>query len=83
MTGIVWTADISEFLLKQEQFFSTAELSYARSLLNWVPYEKSCFDGKEYIEYLRSKQLKAHKQHAGFALDVFEECGAHYSQLWI
>ena len=78
MTGRVSTAEVSKFLLTHEQFFSTAELSYAKALMKWLPYEKSDFPTVEYFEYLRNRMLKAHKQHAQFALDVFEECGVHY-----
>ena len=78
MTGRVSTAVVANFLLSQEKFFSTSELSYAKALMKWLPYEKTEFDSAEYFEHLRQRQLKAHRQHALFTLDIFEECGAHY-----
>ena len=78
MTGRISTATVAEFLLAQESFFSTAELSYAKALMKWLPYESTEFETAEYFQYLRDRKLKAHKQHAQFTLDVFEECGAHY-----
>ena len=81
MTGRVATAKVAEFLLSQEKFFSTAELSYGKALMKWLPYEKRDFETTDYFEHLRNRKLKAHKQHAQFTLDVFEECGARYQNV--
>ena len=81
MTGVVETARISGFLLSQEKHFSSAELSYAKSLMKWLPYERKFIGAEEYFVFLRTKQLKAHKQHAQFAIEIFSECGVQYSEV--
>ena len=81
MTGMIETARVSEFLLTQEKHFSSAELSYAKSLMRWLPYERKFIGAEEYFDFLRSKKLKAHKQHANFAIEIFSECGMQYSEV--
>ena len=80
MTKFVQVQKVASFLLSQEKFFSTAELSYAKVLLKWIPYDEHNIDSTCFFDFLRSKKLKAHKQHAQFVVDVFEECGAHYAK---
>ena len=80
MTKFVKVQKVASFLLSQERWLSTAELSYAKILLKWIPYDEIEVDSTLFFDHLRSKKLKAHKQHAQFVVDVFEECGAHYAK---
>ena len=78
MTRWVNVERVAQFLLRQEKFFSASELSYAKVLLRWLPYDLEYADPDLFFEHLRKKQLKAHRQHAAFVLDIFRELGVNY-----
>ena len=79
MTHFVKVQDVAQFLLQQEKFLSKVELTYAKSIFRWLPYSEQHVDTESYLQLLREKNLKSHRQHALFAIDVYEECGASYA----
>ena len=81
MTREVRVASVSKFLLDQEKFLSKAEISYAKVLMKWLPYDKIYVNPDHFFDHLRAKNLKAHKQHASFVLDIFESCGTSYRKV--
>ena len=82
MTGS-WakTKSIRTMILNQEKYFNSSEISMAKAILSWLPYEKCNVDTVCFFEELRARNLKSHKVHARFALTIFEMVGATYSKL--
>ena len=78
MTAEVNVQRVAEFLLSQERFFSKLELNFAKNLMRWLPYRQNKVNSKIYLDELRQKKLKAHRQQALFIIDIFEACGAVY-----
>ena len=79
MTYRVKVQEVAQFLLRQEKFFSKMELTFAKAIMHWLPYEQLVVNSEDYLAVLRTKSLKSHRQHALFAIDVFELCGAQYA----
>ena len=82
MTHFVKVQDVAQFLLQQEKFLSKVELTYAKSIFRWLPYREQYVDTEIYLQLLREKNFKSHRQHALFAMDVFESCGASYATVF-
>ena len=83
MTHFVKVQDVAQFLLQQEKFLSKVELTYAKSIFRWLPYREQYVDTEIYLQLLREKNFKSHRQHALFAMDVFESCGASYATVFV
>ena len=81
MTHRVEVQQVARFLLGQEKYLSKMELTFAKAIMNWLPYQQVAVDSEEYLRVLRAKGLKSHRQHALFAIDVFEFCGAQYATI--
>ena len=81
MTTRVKTRKLRNVILNHELYFNPSEVSMAKSILDWLPYEDKTADTLSYFKKLRRRQLKSHKVHARFALTIFEMAGMTYSQL--
>ena len=68
-------------ILDHEKYFNASEISMAKAILDWVPYERKVADTLLFFDHLRQRNLKSHKVHARFALTIFEMVGARYSEL--
>jgi len=78
MTHKLETTTVAQYLLTQERFFTKAELSQAKKLMKWLDYSTKMFKSTQYLDFLRSQNLKTHKISAQFALEVFVACGDVY-----
>ena len=79
MTHSVEVQNVARFLLVQEKFLNKMELTFAKSIMVWLPYNKQNVNSEGYLVALRAKELRSHRQHALFAIDLFEACGAEYA----
>ena len=68
-------------ILNHEKYFNASEVSMAKNILKWLPYDHKWVDSVLFFKALRSRDLKSHKVHARFAITIFEMVGAQYSQL--
>ena len=78
MTHRIDVQTVAQFLLRQEKFFSKMETTFAKAIMVWLPYSEEKVSSEDYLLALRAKELRSHRQHALFAIDVFEACGAEY-----
>ena len=78
MTHRIEVQRVAQFLLGQEKFLSKMECTFAKAIMVWLPYSEKTTSSEDYLLELRAKDLRSHRQHALFAMDVFEACGAEY-----
>ena len=79
--SVLRTKKIRRTLLSHEQYFNKSEISMAKAILDWLPYEERSADTIDFFVCLRARNLKSHKVHARFAVTVFNMMGANYEQL--
>ena len=77
----VKTKVLRKMLLDHEKYFNASEISMAKTILNWLPYQNKTAETLDFFDTLRLRDLKSHKVHARFALTIFDMVGARYEEL--
>ena len=76
---VIRSRRLRDVILYNEKYLNPSEVSMAKSILSWLPYEQKKTDSLDFFVQLRARELKSHKVHARFAMTMFEMAGAHYN----
>ena len=75
---VIRSKKLRHVILEHEKYLNPSEISMAKSILKWLPYDQKWVDTLKFFNHLRARDLKSHKVHARFAITVFELVGASY-----
>ena len=78
---MVNTQQIKKYLISQENMMHNAEIGWASDMIRNLDFTKPESDSMVFFKFLRNKNLKNHGKVAKFAMKVYKDNGARYSEI--
>ena len=74
-------SELREFVRTNEPYLKQYEKTYIIQLIKAINFKKSKLNTTKFLEKIKQKRKRSHKQEAKWYFKVFEELGAKYKQL--
>ena len=81
LTTMVNTIQLKNYLISQENMMHAAEIGWASDIIRNLDFTKPETDSLTFFKFLRNKNLKNHSKVAKFAMKVYNDNGAIYSEI--
>ena len=75
------TKDFKTYVISNEKFLKQYERTYIVQLINAMNFKRSKFNTAKFLENIKMKRKRSHKQEAKWYFKLFAELGAKYSRL--
>jgi len=72
------TKDFKTYVVTNEKYLRAYEKTYIIQLIKEMDFKRTSFDTAEFLETIKAKKKRSHKQEAKWYFKVFTELGAKY-----
>ena len=75
------TKALKKYILANEKYLRPYEKTYVIQLIDAVNFQRTKFNTAKFLETVKMKRKRSHKQEAKWYFKLFTELGARYKQL--